>query len=66
MLIVLKHEDQCTLNEEVDRIINFEGPHGPIEVIVVKDENSTALSDLYSTIAEIMVRQAKKKAQGNH
>ncbi|WP_422657378.1 hypothetical protein ACK8P5_16650 [Paenibacillus sp. EC2-1] len=43
------------------KVIN--GPHGKITVFVVDDgENSTALSDLYDTLAKIMVNQAKRKA----
>ncbi|MNJ71220.1 hypothetical protein D3C77_677370 [compost metagenome] len=66
----MKHKDQKDFkhmqNEEIDRIINFEGPHGPIEVIITNEENPNALSDFYNTLAEIMVRQAIKKSRENH
>lgn len=41
----------------------FDGPYGTIEIIAVKRENSTALADLHRIIAEIMVKQARKKAK---
>ncbi|MPY20690.1 hypothetical protein [Paenibacillus glucanolyticus] len=48
--------------EEEELFEVIDGPYGPIEIIAVKRENSTALADLHRTIAEIMVKQAKKKA----
>ncbi|MHA2852839.1 hypothetical protein ACXZ7E_02545 [Paenibacillus lautus] len=46
-------------NEELFDIID--GPYGPIEIIAVRRENSTALAALHRTIAEIMVKQEKRK-----
>ncbi|MNW59602.1 hypothetical protein D3C74_375290 [compost metagenome] len=46
---------------DTDRIISFEGPNGKIEIVAVKRENSTAVSDLYDTIAGIMIKQARKE-----
>lgn len=48
---------------ETDRIITFDGPNGKIEIVAVKRENSTALSDLYDTIAEIMIKQAVRDSE---
>lgn len=48
---------------ETDRIISLEGPNGMIEIVAVKHENSTAVSDLYDTIAEIMIKQAVKESR---
>lgn len=57
-------EEHCPIGEkEVMRQID--GPYGPIEIVAVKRENSTVLSDLHHTIADIMIKQAKKKAAQN-
>lgn len=47
--------------KETDRVYTFEGSNGMIEIVAVKRENSTALSDLYDTIAEIMIKQAMER-----
>lgn len=49
-------------NDEVFKYID--GPHGRIGIIIdeVEPGESSALSDLYDTIADIMVKQAKRKA----
>lgn len=47
-------------NEELYDVM--EGPYGLIVIIAVKRENCTARADLHRTIAEIMVKQAIRKA----
>ncbi|MGG3504697.1 hypothetical protein ABES58_04350 [Paenibacillus lautus] len=44
----------------------FEGPYGTINIMAVKENtaegNATAFASLHHTIAEIMIKQARRKA----
>lgn len=48
---------------ETDQVFTLEGPNGMIEIVAVQREDSTALSDLYDTIAEILIKQALREAR---
>ncbi|RCX17370.1 hypothetical protein DFP94_10994 [Fontibacillus phaseoli] len=57
----LSSDEHCP--EEENKVLRLiDEPYGPIEIIAVKRENSAALSDLHHTIADIMIKQAEKKA----
>ncbi|WP_160045735.1 hypothetical protein [Paenibacillus sp. USDA918EY] len=57
-------------DEEVTEVLydTFDGPYGKIEIYAVKEDPNkpSALDKLHRTIAEIMVKQARKNALELH
>ena len=54
-------EQQVDIKERVTKYI--EGKHGLIGIVIPPcEEPTSALDDLYRTIAEIAIKQAKRKA----
>lgn len=55
------HEEQINIKDRVTKYI--EGKHGLIGIVIPPcTEPTSALDDLYRTLAEIAIKQEKKKA----